>query len=79
MEEFALADPALQFVGDVPVGDAKVDGNVLLHPVLPPLLVSVEQPAEPARLARGVRGPLVGDFESMSEDRHFGSPCFADE
>ena len=53
--EEALVHPALDFVGDVPAGEAEMDGDVLLHPALPPLQEAAEQPAEHAGLTDRAR------------------------
>jgi len=44
--EEALAYPAFDFVGDVPAGEAEMNGDVEFRPALPPLQEAAEQSAE---------------------------------
>jgi len=68
----ALGHAALDFVGDVPAGQAKVNGDGLLRLALPPL----QEPADQTGLADGTQRTAVGETGSMGEDGHVRSPVY---
>ena len=55
--EEALAHPAFDFVGDVPVGEAEMNGDVVFRPALPPLQEAAEQSAERTGQPEGCAAP----------------------
>jgi hypothetical protein len=66
----ALVDPTLDFVGDVPAGEAEVKSDVVLRPALAPLQDIPEQPAEWTGLGNGARRLGVGETGGVGEDGH---------
>jgi hypothetical protein len=68
--EEAFVHPALDFVGDVPAGEAEMDGDVFLHPALPPLEEAAEQPTERTGLTDRARRLAVGGMMCVGENRH---------
>jgi hypothetical protein len=63
----ALVHLALDLVGEATAGEAEPNGDLLLHPVLPPLHEAGEQPAERTRLG-GSQDAAEGEIRGMGED-----------
>jgi hypothetical protein len=72
----ALVHTALDFVGDVPTGEAEMNGDLLLRPALPPLQEPAEQPAERTGLGPGAQRLGVVEAGRVGEDGHDRSPAF---